>query len=108
MSLPRIYLHPDERYISIGFEDTPDTLLRLPDPEAHGDHERAVEWARAITQLLDGPPPAVPASLARRPTPYGRVHMDGRACEEPDPKDCPWAHIVTPLLSVATGEKRQA
>lgn len=51
---PRISLHPDQDYISIGFEGTNDTLLKMPSrPEGWGDHAVAVEWVAAINVALD-------------------------------------------------------
>ena len=51
---PRISLHPGQDYISIGFEGTNDTLLKMPSrPEGWGDHAVAVEWVAAINVALD-------------------------------------------------------
>jgi hypothetical protein len=47
---PRIYLHPDQQYISIGFTDTEDTLLDMP--TGFRDHARAVEWVEAVASAL--------------------------------------------------------
>lgn len=51
---PRIYLHPDEHTLSIGFNDTQDTLLSLNGgPGAYGDAARLAEWAEAVKRALD-------------------------------------------------------
>jgi hypothetical protein len=50
---PRIYLHEDGRYLSIGFTDTNDTLLKMPDQgEGWRDWERAAEWVAAVDKIL--------------------------------------------------------
>lgn len=52
---PRIALHPGGNYLSIGFGDTNDTLLRMPArPEGWRDWERAREWAEAVDAILQG------------------------------------------------------
>jgi len=46
------FIHEDRRFVSIGREDSGDTLLRLPDKaHAYGDHEVAVEWFRHAASL---------------------------------------------------------
>ena len=47
---PRIYLHDDQQFISIGFEGENDTLLKMP--EGWRDRDRAVEWCIAISRML--------------------------------------------------------
>lgn len=51
---PRIYLHPDGEWLSIGFADTNDALLR-----AQGgwrDRKQLAQWVDAIQALLNAEP----------------------------------------------------
>lgn len=51
---PRIYMHPDGRYVSIGFEGTNDTLLKVTEDVREGwrDVEVVREWVEAISRML--------------------------------------------------------
>ena len=52
---PRIYLHENGMYVSIGFTDTNDTLLMMPDQvEGWRDWARAAEWIAAVEAILKG------------------------------------------------------
>jgi hypothetical protein len=42
----RAFVHPDGEYLSIGFEDTNDTLLKMP--VGWRDRERVVAWVEAV------------------------------------------------------------
>jgi hypothetical protein len=44
------YLHPDGKYVSIGFAAGPDTLLKVPDGEL--DRERAAMWVEQVRRLM--------------------------------------------------------
>ena len=53
VSKPRIYLHDDGRYVSIGFEDTQDTLLRITSDGDDGrDMERLASWVSAVRRAI--------------------------------------------------------
>lgn len=50
---PRIYLHPDKLYFSVGVDDSNDTLFKLPDPnESRRDYARAIQWIEAVSRAL--------------------------------------------------------
>ena len=50
---PRIYLHENGKYVSIGFTDTNDTLLEMPNQvDGWRDWERAAKWIAAVEVIL--------------------------------------------------------
>lgn len=52
---PRIYMHPDGRYVSIGFKETNDTLLKVTEDvrESWRDVEVTREWVAIISSMID-------------------------------------------------------
>lgn len=51
------YLHPDGEYISIGFGNGPDTLLKIGGqngPAGDVDRERAAMWVEQVARLMEG------------------------------------------------------
>lgn len=52
---PRVYMHPDGLYVSIGFEDTQDTILKVgghPGPGGYRDVAVTREWVAAVREAL--------------------------------------------------------
>lgn len=81
MSRPRLYLHPDRRYLSVGFDDTSDTLLKLPEG-GWGDADRVERWVQAIDALLSDAGEA--GSYDERHTCAHHGLVDCEACRERD------------------------
>lgn len=60
MKSPRLYLHPDGKVISIGFDGTQDTLLTLEIGAARytetdrvrGDMKMLADWVQAIQERI--------------------------------------------------------
>lgn len=52
-ALPRLFLHEDRRYLSVGFDDSEDSLLCLPETEAWRDIERIERWCAEVSAILE-------------------------------------------------------